>query len=54
VEIEFPFKINNPLMFADGKTASEFSIQNLSGDISSVSVEMKPEGGFVMAGNKNN
>ncbi len=47
-EIELPFKMNNPVMFADDETASEFSIQHFTGDINLVSVEMKPEGGFVM------
>ncbi len=49
VDIELPFTMTNPVMFADGETTSEFSIQNLSGDINSVSVEMKPDGGFVLA-----
>lgn len=48
IQIELPFSLNNPLLFADGETLSEFSIQTLSGNINSVSVKMMPDGGFVM------
>lgn len=48
LQVELPFKMNSPLLFADGETASEFAIQNLNGNIQSVSVKMMPEGGFVM------
>jgi hypothetical protein len=51
VEIELPFKMNNPLLFTDGVKAPEFSIQNFTCDINSVSVAMKSEGGFVMTMN---
>jgi hypothetical protein len=48
VQIELPFNLNNPLIFADGETLSEFSIQTLNGNINSVSVKMMPGGGFVI------
>ena len=48
VQIELPFNLNNPLIFADGETIAEFSIQTLSGNINSVSVKMMPGGGFVI------
>lgn len=48
VKIELPFSLNNPLLFADGETLSEFSIQTLNGNINSVSVKMMSDGGFVL------
>jgi len=46
--IELPFSLNNPLLFADGETLNELTIQNLPGNITSVSVKLMPDGGFVM------
>jgi hypothetical protein len=48
VNIELPFSLNNPLLFADGETLNELAIQNLPGNITSVSVKLMPDGGFVM------
>jgi hypothetical protein len=48
VNIELPFSLNNPVLFADGETLNELAIQNLSGNITSVSVKLMPDGGFVM------
>lgn len=48
VQIELPFSLNSPLLFADGETISEFSIQSLNGDINSISVKMMADGGFVL------
>lgn len=48
VQIEMPFSMNSPLLFADGETISEFSIQTLNGNINSVRVKMIPGGGFVL------
>jgi hypothetical protein len=48
VNIELPFSLNSPLLFADGETLSEFSIQTLDGNINSFLVKMKSEGGFVL------
>jgi alpha-glucosidase len=48
VQIELPFSLNSPLLFADGKTISEFSIQTLKGNINTFSVKMMSDGGFVL------
>ena len=48
VQIDLPFNMNSPLLFADGNAISEFSIQSLNGNINSVSVKMMADGGFVL------
>lgn len=48
VQIKLPFSLNSPLLFADGETISEFSIQSLNGDINSISIKMMADGGFVL------
>jgi len=48
INIELPFSLNNPVLFSDGETLNELAIQNLPGNITSVSVKLMPDGGFVM------
>jgi alpha-glucosidase len=48
INIELPFSLNSPLLFADGETLNELAIQNLTGNITFVSVKLMPDGGFVM------
>ncbi len=38
MQIELPFSMDNPLLFAVGETLNDFSIQTLNGNINSVQV----------------
>jgi hypothetical protein len=38
IQIELPFSLNNPLLFAERETLNDFSIQTLNGNINSVQV----------------
>lgn len=48
IQIDLPETLKNPIFFSDGEELNEVTIKNFEKDISTLSITMQPNGGFLM------
>jgi alpha-glucosidase len=48
IKIDFPETLVNPIILADGKTLADISIMKIKGEVSNYTLNLMPQGGFVM------